>query len=267
MGIFNRGIRFKNPLEWSHLMFPDDAHDLKKNTTKLERTKLPKMQITEHVSMEYSNKVPKDERGDATTKNPYSYSRPRHIIHKKMLKTDSKYPSHVTKDSDLVSRFDWKPVSSKKLLNGCDSVSDGAAHSKCDSENLLLTDIQHSLSSINLHQSDIELKLCRLTRLTDMTTRRKDQNVQMRTDQNVQTDAMPGNESSSDNVSPPIRNDYVNEMQQQSADECQCCYHEENHHDDYDSHQLPGKLLNFIVLIAIFLHYAIIAFIEPNYFD
>lgn len=58
---------------------------------------------------------------------------------------------------------------------------------------------------------------------------------------------------------------YVHEMHTQQKhqpvpndERFRCC--------DHDSHEIPGKLVNFIVVTAIFLHYAIIAFVESNEF-
>lgn len=150
-------------------------------------------------------------------------------------------PKHIINKQKLNRLVMNLPFRQQQSINGNTKLTRSA------DKLLLLSTIQRSLSSIHSLQSDIETNLKQLMMSKGPSK------------------CVPTDEAMADSERDM---DYTMKMQQQqSTSACQCCYHEESNHYDYDSHQLPGKLLNCIVLIAIVLHYLIIAFIEPNYFD
>lgn len=255
MGIFIRGLGIKQTFRRSNVMFSG-------NERKFKRKKIAEL---EEKSLELSASDSRREietvaNGEAAAPNSYPSIRPRHIIHKKTIKAkmlNLKQPTLVAVDKHGLAdgnveptRYGWKSVPNATPSDRSDVIADDTEFEAGDDKSLL-SNIQLSLSSIHLKQSDIQKNLWRMMR-TRCSARE------------LPATAMADGDRARE---PPLRDDYINEMQHQTADRCQCCYHDENHHYESDSHQLPGKLVNFIVLIAIFLHYAIIAFIEPNYFD
>lgn len=252
MGIFNRKIGLKYPLAWSEMMFGPDLNDrqtkmpaIPTNNTKSAPRPLDEQQRNSNslYHPKYTIQKRKLSTNDADTNLNYLF-RPKRTIQKQTLSTK------ILNSRGTMTRPGWSGAPNDKSCLNCDATANDTESERA-SDNLLLSNIQESLSSINLHQSDIESHLWRL--------------MIRPTSHNV-SGTLTENGGGRVKVS-PHRIGYINEVQQQSIDGCQCCYHEANRHYDHDSLQLPGKLLNFIVLMAIFLHYAIIVFIEPNYFD
>lgn len=235
MGIFIRELGITRTFRRSNIMFSGNEGKFKRKKSSAAEEKSSRSPATDA----------KFASGAFAAPNLYPSTRPRPVIHKKTIKakmlnlnqpTLAAIDKHGSANGNDKTLHGWKAVSSAESSDRGDLIAD---------DNLLLTNIQHSLSSIHLKQSDIQSNLWRMMRTRCATQKMP-----------LSADGDRARES-------PLRN----EMQPQTSDDCQCCYHDENHHYDYDLHQLPGKLVNFIVLIAIFLHYAIIAFIEPNYFD
>lgn len=197
---------------------------------------------------------------DGTSPNLSSSNSATHNIHQQLSETPKMVnfnrPTCLITEKQQSTDGIVEPASfGPKELNTHVDVIAGDAHAEplpmASDDKLLLSNIQYSLSSINSQQSKIQTNILRLMKCTERTT------------------PSPSVPVDGDSLRvPSYHADYLREMQQQqSSGDCQCCYHEENHLNEYDTPQLPGKLLNFIILIAIFLHYAIIVFIEPNYFE
>lgn len=232
MGIFIRGLGIKQTCRRSNIMFSTER--------KFKRKKIAASRDNSSNSPAANQDNANVPSGAADAPNLYPLARPRHVIPKKTVKAKLLHLDQPTLTATDKHGSD----------DGGDLIADDTLFEAAD-DKLLLTNIQQSLSSIHLKQSDIESNLWRMMRTRC-------------SDRKTPTFAMADGDTARQL---PFGNDYINGMQQQTVDDCQCCYHDENHHYEYDSHQLHGKLVNFIVLIAIFLHYAIIAFIEPNYFD
>lgn len=254
MGIFIRGLGIKHTFKRS-IMFSGNERKFKRKKSAVSEEKSLKLSATDS-----RRKIETVAFGEAAAPNSYRSTRPRHIIHKKTIKakmlnlnqpTLVAIDKHGSADGNVEpTRYGWKSVPNGEPSDRSDVIADDTEYEAADDKSLL-SNIQHSLSSIHLKQSDIQSNLWRMMR-TRCSARE------------IPATAMADGDRARE---PPLRDHYMNEVHHQTADACQCCYHDENHHYEYDSHQLPGKLVNFIVLIAIFLHYAIIAFIEPNYFD
>lgn len=233
MGIFGPKIGIKYPVTRSHVMFKGVAS---------------RFQHIEKAALEGG--VKKREKQLLAPPNvcPTKTIRKQSLILKNMNSKHQSAHTRVDKHTAIGGNHASNPKPSKQCEVTAEDMQSELTVAAADYEEFM--HVQHSLSSIYRQHSDIQTRLVRL-----MTRRRPD----LQTPANVTVDG------DGRSLSTPC-SDYTEEVQQ-SIGGCQCCYHEENHHYKYDSHQLPGKLVNFIVLMAIFLHYAMITFIEPNYFD
>lgn len=255
MGIFKRELGIKCPVTRSYVMFRGNAsrfHHIEMGALE-ESVKEPAKQLLAQKAFDFRQR---SGNGDAAPPIVYPTKtiQKQSLIAKKMNSSHEFTHTSVDKRRSIgrnveLTRYGWIHASNPKPAKQCE-VAAKDMRSELSEAATDYEEILHSLSSINLQHSAIQTKLFRL-----MTPRRLD--LQMPADVTVHGDGQRSSAPCSD---------YIKEMQQSFGD-CQCCYHEENHHYEYDSHQLPGELVNFIVLMAIFLHYAIITFIEPNYFD
>lgn len=262
MGIFIRPFGLKNAFPRAQDMFGGDGrkYQSRKNVAAAPAKSKKSSEIQVKDAREETSANDANDGDASPSPHPQPSTRPKHSIPKQTIKAKILNPNQPTQTAidkqqstspdgnvEPSARFGWKAVSSKPAPDQSDVIAQNAQPEFADDLEASLEGIERT---INLCRSDIASKVRRM-----MTARAP----------KLPTDPMAGGENGT--VS-PHRNPYITAgMQQQPSGGCQCCYHEENHHYEYDSHHLPGKLLNFIVLIAIFLHYAIIAFIEPNYSD
>lgn len=225
-----------------------------------------------------------------TVKKPEDEHQPRRtmtgrMLREKQLRRSQKIPSQSHAETDIgdtlaqrVTNSPRKPIidanEPKTMIPTAEPTkpnTEALVNGSADNEAVSLDNIHKQLLSIHSRQAKIETYMRLLTN-----RRMSSPNPEVKPSPEVKqspevkpevkpspVDATATKTKNNDKVKTSLF--YVHEMHTQQKhqplpndERFRCC--------DHDSHEIPGKLVNFIVVTAIFLHYAIIAFVESNEF-